>query len=71
MRHNLLYNLSRSPVDLFTVSTVYFLNKTNQTEKVLDSEKCAPSRDSNEWIHRPDVRPVKWYGRSASLRIKK
>jgi hypothetical protein len=53
------------------VCTLYFSNKTNQTEKVFDSEKCSSSRNGDEWILWPDVRPAKRYGRFATLRVEK
>ena len=55
----------------FAFSAVDFLNQTNQTEKVFDSKKRASRRYSDEWILWTDVRPVKRYGRFATLLVKK
>src|SRR5210317_310847 len=71
MRRNLPYIPFQHSVGSFAVCTLYFSNKTNQTEKIFDSKKCASSRNSDKWILWPDVRPVKRYGRFATLRVEK
>jgi hypothetical protein len=71
MRHNLLYDPTGHHGCSLSLYTVYFFNEANQTEEVFDPEKSAPGRDSNERIHGSDVRPVKRYGGSAPLRVKK
>jgi hypothetical protein len=71
MRHDFLYGPVHHHAYSFAVCTVYSLNKTNQTEKVFDSEKGASSRDCNEWILWSNVRPTKRYGRFAPLRVEK
>jgi len=50
---------------------VYFPNKTSQTQKVIDPEKCASCRDGNEWIFWPNIRPIKRYGRFTTLSVEK
>jgi len=55
----------------FAACTVYLLNKANQTQKVFDSEKWAPGRHNNKWIHWTDVRPLERYGRSAPFHVVK
>ena len=51
--------------------TVYFLHKTDQTEKVFDPKRWAPGRDNDEWIFGSDVRPLQRYGRLAPFRVVK
>jgi hypothetical protein len=71
LRHNFVNNPTRYHAYSFAFYAVYFPNKANQTEKVFDSEKCASGRDDDKWIRRSNVRPMKRYGGSASLRVKK
>jgi hypothetical protein len=70
-RHNYLNNPPDHQAGSFALCAAYFPDKTNQTQKVFDSKKGASRRNSHEWIPRPDVRPVKRYGRFAPLGVKK
>jgi hypothetical protein len=71
MRHNFFNSLPSGHTCSFTLCAFYFLDKSNQTKKVFDSEMCASRRDGNEWILWPDVRPLQRHGRFASLGIQK
>jgi hypothetical protein len=71
LRHNFLNSPPRDHTCSFTACVVYFLDKSNQTEKVFDSEKCSSRRDGDKWILWPDVRPLQRHGRFASLGVQK
>ena len=71
MRRNFLNSLPRRHVYLFAVCAVYFCNEANQTDKVFDPEKRAPSRDGDEWILWPNDRPLKWHRGFTSFRVNK
>ena len=71
MRHNCLYNTQHNNTCSFDASIFYFTKKTNQTEKILNSEQSAPGRDNNEWVLWCNVCPIKRYGSFASLRVEK
>jgi len=70
-RHNFVNSPPRHHACSFALCTFYFLDKSSQTKEIFDSEKCPPCRDADKWILRPDVRPIKRYGRFAPLRVEK